>query len=77
MCEPMVSNFREVVGLWKNFNALATEIGANREAVRKWSERNTIPAEWWAPILRTKKARWEGLSADLFAEFAARQVAAE
>lgn len=68
----MVSNFREVVALWGSFDEMASEIGHTREAVRKWSERNTIPSEWWLPILRSNKALSAGLSADLFTEFAAR-----
>lgn len=71
----MASNFREVVGLWESPDALAAEIGAGVAAARKWSQRNTIPAEWWLPILRTEVAQRAGLTAEDLAAFAAREPA--
>lgn len=71
----MVSSFREVVGLWKTPDALAAEIGAGVPAARKWSQRNTIPAEWWLPILRTEVAQKAGVTAELLAALAAREPA--
>lgn len=68
----MVTNFRAVVALWDSFDEMASEIGHTREAVRKWSERDAIPSDWWLAILRSNKAISAGLSADLFTEFAAR-----
>lgn len=70
------SSFREVVSLWPSRQELASELGVHPEAVRKWSERNSIPAEWWLPILRTPRAEGAGLTADAFAGFVARESAA-
>ena len=67
----MVSSFRDVVALWQTPDALAAEIGVGVAAARKWPQRNNIPAEWWAPILRTKRARKAGVTAELLAELAA------
>lgn len=69
----MVESFREVVALWGSPDALAAEIGAGVSAVRKWPQRDSIPAEWWLPILRTSKAQSAGLTAETLATFAARE----
>ena len=73
--DSMVSSFREVVELWDSPDVLASEIGAGVSAARKWPQRNSIPAEWWSPILRTETAQKAGLTADLLAEFAASEPA--
>jgi hypothetical protein len=67
----MVSTFREVVALWPSPDALASDLGAGVAAARKWSHRNSIPAEWWLPLLRTDVARKAGLTADDLAALAA------
>ena len=66
----MVSSFREIVALWPSPDALAAEIGAGIAAVRKWSQRDNVPVEWWASILRTDTARSAGLTAELLIELA-------
>lgn len=71
----MVSSFKEVVGLWGSPDVLAAEIGVSVFAARKWPQRNTIPAEWWLPILRTPTASKHGLTAEVFAGLAAREPA--
>lgn len=68
----MVSSFRDVVGLWPSPDALAAEIGAGIAAVRKWPQRDNVPAEWWAPIVRTDVARSAGVTAEMLADLAAR-----
>lgn len=70
-----IGSFREVVKLWPSPDALAAEIGAGFGAVRKWPQRDSIPAEWWSRVLSTPTAQEAGLTAEIFAEFAAREVA--
>ena len=51
---------------------MADEVGAGVAAVRKWAQRDRIPAEWWSAVLaapRVKKAR---ITAELMATLAAR-----
>lgn len=71
----MVSSFREIVDLWDSPDALAAELGAGVWAVRKWPQRRMIPAEWWAPLLRTETAQKHGLTAELLADLASREPA--
>lgn len=71
-----MNSFRSVIELWSTRDALASEIGAKPSAVSKWWQRDFIPADWWAAVLCTEKAREAGVSADLLTRLAAREVAA-
>lgn len=42
--------------------------------VRKWWQRNNIPSDWWVRVLATDRAKSAGLTADLFAKLAAKEV---
>jgi hypothetical protein len=66
----MVDSVRNIVGLWPSAEALAVEIGAKVEAVRKWRQRNRIPAEWWNAIARSPVARAAGVTVERMAEMA-------
>lgn len=48
----MTKSFRDVIDLWGSPDAMAKQIGASPWAVRKWRQRNNIPAEWWVDIVR-------------------------
>jgi hypothetical protein len=63
----MVDSVRNIIALWKSPEALAAEIGANVEAVRKWRQRGRIPADWWVPIARTPVGRSAGLTVEQMA----------
>lgn len=52
---------------------MAADIGGKAPAISKWRERDNIPSEWWTRVLATDKAKAAGLTADLFARFAAKQ----
>lgn len=67
-------SFRAVIELWSSRETMARRIGARGAAVSKWWQRDNIPSEWWTRVLDTEKAKAAGLSADLFARLAARQV---
>jgi len=58
--------FRDIIETWPTPDVLATEVGANAEAVRKWRQRDSIPAEWWLPVVNAGKARGIRLSVDEF-----------
>jgi hypothetical protein len=74
-----ITSFRSVIELWGARDAhgsrlaLASEIGASAGMVTKWWQRDWIPSEWWASILRTEKARSADVSAELLTKFAARR----
>lgn len=75
-----INSFRSVIELWGPKDAhgarlaMASEIGASAGMVTKWWQRDSIPADWWSAVLATEKARTAGVSADLFARLAAREV---
>jgi len=75
-----VSSFREVIGLWApgstleaSLNALASDVGAPVTAVRKWWQRDRIPAEWWSSVISTRTADSNGITAGILARLAARE----
>lgn len=58
-------SFSDIVDLWPTRDALASEVGASHEAVRKWAQRDFIAAEWWPSLLKTSRAKSAGVTADL------------
>lgn len=72
-----LTSFRTIIKLWgADRIALASELpGATATQVSKWWQRDSIPAEWWSALLGTEKAMAAGVSADLLARLAAREVA--
>lgn len=73
----MISDFREVIDLWPSQIALAEDVGANPESVRKWRARNRIPPGFWAQIDMAATSRSIlGISCNLLAEIAAKHRAA-
>jgi hypothetical protein len=69
-----MNSFRAIIGLWSSIDAMAVEIGAPVTAVRKWSQRDRIPAEWWQAIAQAPVAHRSGVTAELMAELIARRA---
>ena len=68
----MAQSFRDVIELFGTPDALAGELGAKAETVRKWRQRNSIPAEWWLPVIEAGARAGKDLSAEQFASIASR-----
>ncbi len=66
------TSFRSVIELWPSREGMASDIGAGASAVSKWWQRDSIPAEWWAPILATERAVQAGITALMMTVWAAR-----
>lgn len=73
----MVTSFQEIVELWPSPDAMAAELGVRVEAVRKWRQRDRIPADLWAAIVDTPTARAARVTVVLMASIAARPAPAE
>jgi len=72
----MIESFRQVIELWDARDALAAELpGVSSSQVSKWWQRDNIPSERWAVILRTERAKSAGLSADVLASLAEKRLA--
>ena len=69
----MVQSFTEIVGLWPSPDAMAVELGAKVETVRKWRQRDSIPAEWWLAIVEAASRQGHQLAIKDMAELAARK----
>jgi hypothetical protein len=70
------TSFRSVVALWASCEALAADIGAPATAVRKWSQRDRIPADWWVPIVESEIGKANGVTVEILARLI-REPAAE
>ena len=69
---PQINSFSTLIELWETREAMASDIGANASAVSKWWQRDSIPAEWWAPILATEIAAKSKVKAETLIGLAAR-----
>ena len=67
-----ISSFRELIELWETREAMAADIGAKASAVSKWWQRDSIPAEWWAPVLATAIASRSKIKPETLVKLAAR-----
>ena len=67
-----ISSFRALIELWPSREGMAAEIGAKSSAVSKWWQRDSVPAEWWAPILATDTAIKSRVRAEALIDLAAR-----
>lgn len=70
-----LTTFQSVIELWPSREAMASDLGAGASGVSKWWQRDSIPAEWWASVLVTKVAITAGVTAELLARLAAREIA--
>lgn len=76
---PKPASFRAIIELWGTSDgsriAMASDLpGTTSTQVSKWWQRDNIPAEYWAGVLATERARSAGVTADLMAGLAAREV---
>jgi hypothetical protein len=66
------TSFRSIIELWPSREAMASDIGAGASTVSKWWQRDSIPADWWAMLLRSEQIQQAGVTADDFARLVAR-----
>jgi len=57
------SSFAEVVRKWPTLGAMAADVQVEYDTVRKWKDRNNIPAWMWFDVLRAAKRRKIALDA--------------
>ena len=67
-----INSFRALIELWASREGMASDISAKSSAVSKWWQRDSIPAEWWAPILATETAFKARLKPETLVVLAAR-----
>lgn len=72
MLDASAISFRSIIDLWPSADAMADEIGAGAAAVRKWSQRGRIPAEWWSAVLAAPRVKQARITAELMTMLAAR-----
>ena len=73
---PEINSFRDVIALWPSPDVMASDVGAPVTAVRKWWQRDRIPAEWWHSVLASDVARSAEISAEALAAIIALEARA-
>ena len=68
-----IASFRELMELWPTVSAFAEAIDAPQPTANKWRQRDRIPADWWAAVLKTQEAKESRVTADLLVTLAARE----
>lgn len=71
-------SFREIIAAWPSRAEMASDAGVpHYGVVKQWHLRDSIPAARWAALVDAARARnIPGISLELFAALAKRQVAA-
>lgn len=64
--------FIDVIGLWPSTVAMADDLGVTYDVVRRWLERDSIPAWVWQDLLKHAAKRKIGLRADDLVKLAGR-----
>lgn len=70
----MDTTFATIIRLWPSPDALAQELGEHAvtvAAVKKWASRDSIPAEFWVPLVAAaRKRRFKHVTLQVLAELA-------
>ena len=53
----MPETFKAAIDLWGSPINLGEDLGVSVERVRKWRQRNSIPGEYWLPVVEAAKRR--------------------
>jgi hypothetical protein len=64
-------SFRQIVDLWPSPTAMALDVGAPVESVRKWRQRDRIPAQYWEAVARSPPAESAAVTSSLMARLLA------
>lgn len=43
---------RDIIDSWPSRTVMAEDVGASYDTVKKWFQRNSIPAEYWLKVVR-------------------------
>lgn len=52
-----MENFRDVIEQWPDVSSMAEDIDRKPNLIRKWKERDRIPAETWLGIVKAAERR--------------------
>lgn len=64
--------FKDVLSLWPRTTDLIKDVNVPYDNARQWRVHDTIPSWHWQSVLRTKRAKAAGLTADTLVKIAAR-----
>jgi len=68
----MTDTNADIIALWPHIRSLAEDLGVKEASVRKWKDRDSIPAEYWLPLVAAAERRGiPGVTLELLAQIAA------
>lgn len=70
----MRRSFTDIVDLWGPADVLAAEVGVKPASVRKWRQRQSIPANYWMKVVRSPVAVAAGITIEEMAKLAATEA---
>jgi len=50
-------SFTKIIAKWPSTADLAADLGESANTVKKWGQRNSIPSEYWLPLVRAAARR--------------------
>ena len=66
----MVQSFKKIIDFWDSPVAMADEVGARVETVKKWKQRDSIPGDWWLAIAQSETGQNKNLTVEQMATLA-------
>ena len=66
----MVQSFKKIIDFWNTPTAMADEVGARVETVKKWKQRDSIPGDWWLAIAQSETGQNKRLTVEDMAALA-------
>lgn len=74
----MICTHSDIIGLWPSNDDLALDIDEKPGTVRKWRQRNSIPADKWLSVVRAARRRGlAGVTLELLAKIASGEISGE
>lgn len=70
-------NFRTIIDRWPSIDQMAADLSVKPDTVRKWRERDSVPGEYWAAIVRAARDRRLAVRLEDLAAAASRGLAAK
>ena len=59
--------FSQLIGQWPTVAEFARDVGQNLEAVKKWKQRDSIPASHWLAVVGAAEAKGISISIEQLA----------
>ena len=66
-----MESYRDIIDAWPSRRALAEDLGVDYETVKKWRQRDSIPAAHWPALVKAARRRKVRVTLTLLVDLAA------